>query len=149
MPIIEFLAAWVSVLLPRMKDQRTCCPCNKKNSKSKTIHHFMETYSGPDFEYSHKMAHMVMMIFSAFLYGPGMPILFVLCLLYLIINYSVERLSLAYFYRKPPMFDSSLNMKTLSLLRQAPIFYTIMSIWLFSNQQVFRNVFTNISNDSL
>lgn len=47
---------------------------------------------------------------------------------------------MAYSYQKPPMYDSSLSQKTLDLLRYAPILYIIMATWLFSNQQVFKNV---------
>ena len=123
-----------------MLDQKTCCPCKKENSKSKTVQHFTEVYSGPEFELYIKIANLIMMNYVAFLYGPGMPIFFILAFAYLFLHYSVERLSMAYFYRKPPMYDNKLNNNTLFLLRIGPVIYCLMATWLFSNQQVFRNV---------
>lgn len=97
-------------------------------------------YSGPEFELYIKIANLIMMNYVAFLYGPGMPIFFILAFVYLFLHYSVERLAMAYFYRKPPMYDNKLNNNTLFLLRLGPILYCLMASWLFSNQQVFRNV---------
>ena len=47
------------------------------------------------------------------------------------------------------MYDSSLSQKTLDLLMYAPILYMIMATWLFSNQQVFRNVVPEIKDNYL
>ena len=139
-PILEFLINWTLRVIAHMLDQKTCCPCKKENSKSKTVQHFTEVYSGPEFELYIKIANLIMMNYVAFLYGPGMPIFFILAFAYLFLHYSVERLSMAYFYRKPPMYDNKLNNNTLFLLRLGPVIYCLMATWLFSNQQVFRNV---------
>lgn len=63
-----------------------------------------------------------------------MPIMFPIATLGLIVNMTVERVRMAYSYRKPPMYDNSLSEKTLTALGFAPVLYFIMSIWLFSNQ---------------
>ena len=56
---------------------------------------------------------------------------------------------MAYSYKKPPMYDATLSQKTLNALGFAPIFYFLMSIWLFSNQQVFKNVVPQIKDNYL
>jgi hypothetical protein len=48
---------------------------------------------------------------------------------------------MAYSYQRPPMYDNSINDFTLKLLNWAPLLYSGMAAWIFSNQQVFRNVF--------
>lgn len=36
-PVLEYLLFWLFRYLKRMYDQRTCCPCNKRNTNAKTI----------------------------------------------------------------------------------------------------------------
>ena len=78
-------------------------------------------------------------VWITFLFGAGMPILFLIALAGLIFTYISERLRMAYSYQKPPMYDSRLTQHTLNYLRMAPYFYAVYAAWLFSNQQVFRN----------
>ena len=78
-----------------------------------------------------------------------MPILFPIATAGLLINYLSERLRMAYSYQKPPMYDSTLSQSTLDLLTYAPILYLIMAAWLFSNQQVFKNVIPEIAGNYL
>lgn len=56
---------------------------------------------------------------------------------------------MAYSYKKPPMYDTDLIQKTLDVIGMAPVFYFAMSIWLFSNQQVFKNVVPEIKDNYL
>lgn len=74
-----------------------------------------------------------------FMFGPGLPILFPINLLFLVMQYSFDRLMMAYSYRKPPMYDSALNHISLQLLMWAPIFYSLTAMSLYSNQNIFSN----------
>ena len=78
-----------------------------------------------------------------------MPLMFPITLAGLIWNLFTERLRMAYSYKKPPMYDASLSQKTLDTLGLAPILYFVMSIWLFSNQQVFKNLVPVIDSEVL
>jgi len=100
---------------------------------------FEEVYSGPLFFVHYRLAFIVNIVWITFLFGPGMPILFIITLAGLIFNYVSERIRMAYSYQKPPMYDSRLTAHTLYYLRLAPVMYGIYSVWLFSNQQVFKN----------
>jgi len=51
----------------------------------------------------------------------------------LIILYSLEKYSLAYFYRQPPIYDNMLNENCLIILKAAPILYCLTGMWIFSN----------------
>ena len=73
------------------------------------------------------------------IFGPILPILFPIGLLSLIILYVLERLLLAYSYRRPPMFDVTINRTTIELLTYAPIIYLLSGAWNYSNQQLFMN----------
>ena len=145
-PTAEALAFYGLRLLGRAIDQRTCCPCDKRNTNAKTIQKFEAVYSGPLFFVHYRLAFIVNITYLTFLFGPGMPLLFPIALLGIIFNYVSERIRMAYSYQKPPMYDSSLSQHTLRALLIAPVFYALMAAWLFSNQQVFRNS-VPVSND--
>ena len=56
---------------------------------------------------------------------------------------------MAYSYTKPPMYDHRLSQHTLRALAYAPVFYALYAAWLFSNQQVFRNLVPEINDFKL
>ena len=84
-------------------------------------------------------AYLINLVFLVCLFGPGQPLLVIVALCNVTLRYNIERLMLAYFYRRPPVHDSSLNQNTLLMISLAPILYCFSAAWTFSNQQVFRN----------
>ena len=66
-------------------------------------------YSGPAFFVHYRLAYIVNIIWIAFLFGPGTPVLFPIALFGLFLTYVSERMRMAYSYTKPPMYDSSLT----------------------------------------
>lgn len=86
----------------------------------------------------------MVVVYVTFLFGPGLPILFPIAYFSLLGLYIVERLMMAYSYRKPPMTGTVTNQTVMKMLLGAPIVYCCMAMWLFSNRQVFENkVITN------
>ncbi len=73
------------------------------------------------------------------MFGAGIPILFPIALASFITLYIVERLLVAYSYQRPPMFDDSLNQKTIRILMYAPLLYCSVGYWMLSNRQIFAN----------
>ena len=98
---------------------------------------FIDLYSGPEFQIHWKYAYMLTVVYITFLFGPGLPILFPIALGSLVFLFTVERLLLAYSYRKPPMYDDTMNAAALNLLMLSPIGYILSSAYMYSNQQVF------------
>ena len=74
------------------------------------------------------------------MYGLALPLLFPIALLSMFVIYTVEKLMLTYFYRKPPMFDEKMNTAAISVLKWAPFFLVAFNFWSFSNKQIFSNV---------
>ena len=68
------------------------------------------------------------------LFGPAMPILFPICFIKLAMFYVVERFMLAYFYKRPPMLDASINISTIRVLSVAPLIYAFSAAIFYSNQ---------------
>jgi len=90
---------------------------------------------------------MLVIAWVTFLFAPGMPVLFPLALLGMILLYVTNRYQLAYQCQRPPVYDNSLNIMTLRLLNVAPALYVIYGAWLFSNQQTFYDK-TSVVQDS-
>jgi hypothetical protein len=73
------------------------------------------------------------------MYGMFIPVLFPIALLAIFNMYVNDRLCLAYFYKKPPMYDSKLNEYALSILLYAPFLSFVLGYWALGNQQIFFN----------
>ena len=86
-----------------------------------------------------KYAAMLNVIFVTFMYGLAVPLLFPIACLFFIISYIVERLTLAYSFRKPPMYDDVLNKSAVSILKVAPLFMMFFGFWIMGNRQIFYN----------
>ena len=81
-----------------------------------------------------------MFTWVTFLFAPGLPILFPIALVYMIVLYTTDRLALAYWYRRPPVYDEKMNETTINLLAFAPLLYCCTACRVYSNQQTFYNV---------
>jgi hypothetical protein len=92
-----------------------CCCCRRyvnpdeligpRRTKCTTIEQYVEMYSGPGHLLHFKFASILQQIFTAFMYGLFIPILFPITLLGLVSTYMSETLILAYWTRKPPSYD--------------------------------------------
>ena len=91
---------------------------------------------------------MLVITWVTFLFAPGIPILFPIALVGMLILYATNRLCLAYFNRRPPVYDQKMNNTTLKLLGVAPLLYICMGAWVYSNEQTFfNNVHINQNSD--
>lgn len=88
---------------------------------------------------------MMNVTFVTFMYGLAIPLLFPIACIYFIVLYIVEKLSLTYQFKKPPMYDEKLNVSVIGTLKWAPVFMMIFGYWIMSNKQIFHN--TVIENE--
>jgi len=68
------------------------------------------------------------------MYGVGIPLLFPIASLSIIINWCVERYSCAYIVKLPPAMGDTMTQTTISTLRFAPILMLINGYWMVSNR---------------
>ena len=118
------------------------CRRDRYATGSKTIQAYVDLHKGPIFNAHYKYAFMLGVTYVAMLFGAGQPALFPLACLGMIVQYTTERLVMAYSYVQPPMFDSRINRGTIQRISWAPVLYAFSAAWVFSNQQVFRNTVT-------
>jgi len=139
-PVFEFFMFWSLRVLFRMLDQRRCCvKPTPESTRSKTLQAFESLYSGPNFLVHYKYSTMQNIVFVCFLFGPVMPLLFPVGLVSLFVLNTMERLMLAYSYKKPLMQDSLIAKSSIKTMRIAPFLYNLTALAAFSNQQVFNN----------
>ena len=99
----------------------------------------MNLYCGPDFIIHFKYSYMMNIVFMTFMFGAGMPILFPIALGSVVIFYIVDRLSLPYSAKRPPVFDHNLNKSVIAFLLVAPIVFCSFGYWMLTNIQIFSN----------
>lgn len=76
---------------------------------------------------------MLVIVWIAFMFGSGLPILFPIALFGLIILNGTNRVTLAYLCKQPPVYDEKMNLTTIRLLALAPWLYVGVGAWVYSN----------------
>lgn len=78
-----------------------------------TVQQYIENVAGPEVQLEIQYSYIFVTIFTTFTFGLAIPILFPIALFSLINLYISNRIMLAYFYRKPPMFAGGMNIEAL------------------------------------
>ena len=116
-----------------------CC-CRKTNqTKQVTIQGYVNLYAGPPHYMHFKYATTMNTIYTTFMYGFALPMLFPIAALTFINIYIVEKLTVTYWYQKPPVYDGKLNAAALALMRWAPLVFFLFGYWTMGNKQIFNN----------
>lgn len=102
-PIIEFVGFFLLRFAYRLWDSGLTLRAT--STKSKSIDNYVDLYSGPAYFIHYKYSYLLNIIFVTFTFGAGIPILFPIALGSFLVLYTVERLAVAYSYKRPPMFD--------------------------------------------
>ena len=132
-PLEAGLIFFVSFAL-RSYDQGRCCrKVPAESTKQKTLFAFINLYSGSEFEIYYQYSQMLVITWVTFLFGPALPILFPIALFGMAILYVTNRITVAYWHRRPPVYDSKMNETTIDLLSAAPLLYACMGAWVYSN----------------
>ena len=80
-----------------------------------------------------KYSGILNVLFVCFMYGLAIPMLFPISLMAFTVLYTMEKLTITYFFRQPPMFDEKLNESAISKMKWAPIFMMFFGYWCLSN----------------
>jgi hypothetical protein len=145
--IIMAVFPWVEICifgfiknLQRWLDSGFPCSRSKElTTKKVSIQQYINLYSGPVYLMHFKYSSVMVQVFVSFMYGMNIPLLFPIAMFGIFNMVVVERLCLAFYYRRPIMYDDKLNNAALSILRFAPLFMFIFGYWTIGNRQVFFN----------
>ena len=86
-----------------------------------------------------KYAGLMNITFITFLYGFGIPILFPVAGVAILVLYLVEKTMLYYAYMQPPMYDEKLSKFVLNKMLWAPVFFCAFGYWMATNKQLSSN----------
>lgn len=132
-PIIEFVGYFAMRVFFRCLD-RPCGSCDKYSTKKTSIQSYADIYLGPSYYIHFKYSTVLNICFVTMMYGFGLPILFPIAALSMIILYFLEKTLLYYSYRMPPMYDERLSDSVLNKLRWAPAIYLCFAYWMASSK---------------
>eukprot|EP00352_Strombidinopsis_acuminata_P004913 CAMPEP_0176371566 /NCGR_PEP_ID=MMETSP0126-20121128/24786_1 /TAXON_ID=141414 ORGANISM="Strombidinopsis acuminatum, Strain SPMC142" /NCGR_SAMPLE_ID=MMETSP0126 /ASSEMBLY_ACC=CAM_ASM_000229 /LENGTH=175 /DNA_ID=CAMNT_0017731071 /DNA_START=2433 /DNA_END=2960 /DNA_ORIENTATION=- len=138
-PVIEWFMYYGMRFAYRMWDQRKLWPNDPERTHTKTVNAFADLYSGAVFYVHYKYSTLLNIAFVCLFYGSIMPLLFFVGLFSYFVFYTVERLVLAYSYRRPPMYSNEITESCIKTLLTCPVLYCILATWVLTNQQVFQN----------
>ena len=90
---------------------------------------------------------MLLFISIAFLYGTVMPGLFFIGFLGYLTLWINERISLCYYFKAPPAYDTDITEKALSIINILPLVTLPFVFWQLGNRQIFENVLFDIKTE--
>ena len=129
MPYIELIRVVGVNMLNRFKDSGFTMFKQIPETKLKTVLQYINNVAGPEVMFEIQYSYLFVNIFTTFTFGLAIPVLFPITFLSLVNLYIVDRIMLAYFYRKPPMFASGMSNGALKILKDAPIFMLCFGYW--------------------
>jgi hypothetical protein len=88
----------------------------------------------------YRYAAMMLNIFIAMIFGPGIPILMPIALFNMIVTYVLDRLMTVFVYSQPPLFGIKITHSTLETLKWAAVLHLMIGYWMLSNLQIFSTV---------
>lgn len=100
---------------------------------------FLELHAGPEYLFQTKTASLNAVLFITLTLGLSFPILYPIALFSIIIQYIVERYTLAVFYRLPPKFSLDMTTWNIHILMLAPVYALSVIFWQLGNRQMFDN----------
>lgn len=80
------------------------------------------------------------------MYGLALPIMFPIAAITFFNYYTVDRFLVAYYYRRPPIYDEKLNNTALETMKFAPLLLFFFGYWTMGNMQIFNSKITPLTN---
>jgi hypothetical protein len=90
---------------------------DKFRTKLPSIQTYIDVHAGPQFAIHWRYSAMLFQYSVALLFGAGLPVLYTVALAGNILQYTVDRFLVCYFYREPPAFNESMTLVAIKSLR--------------------------------
>jgi hypothetical protein len=131
-PIINICAEIIHLRLSRYMNRRFWYSTHENNYIDNIK--FLEMHAGPEYLFELKTASLNAVLFMTLTLGLAFPILYPIALFAIVIQYIVERYTLAVFYRLPPKFSLDLTCWNNYVLMNAPVQSICIAFWLLGNK---------------
>ena len=107
---------------------------NKYITQQTTLKNYKAVYGGPSYDLHFRYSEFLNVTFISMMYGVGIPLLFPVAVVYMLVAYLCERISIAYIFKQPPAIGMNLTNEAISLLKFAPFFLVSNSMWMLGNK---------------
>lgn len=108
-------------------------------TNKKTNLEYANLRSGDNLNLNNPYAQILVAIMITFMFGLGLPILFPITLVYILVIYLTYKIGVVYWYQKPPQFDQALSTIFMYNLKYASVLFCGFSYWMLCNRQMFDN----------
>lgn len=142
MPFIEYVCVICWHLLRILWDRR--CRCSRRHTKKQSVAAVVDLLSGPENHLSYRYSHIVSLVFITMVFGVGIPILFPITLIAVVVQYVFERLLTVYYYSKPIMKEDIGSEASIAALKWCVLLYTFIGYWMLSSKQIFHREVASI-----
>jgi hypothetical protein len=138
-PLFTILAEWGDLRFRQCWRRR----CNKrlkaKQDTNDLRYHLIDI--GPVYVMDYKIASVTSLFFIAVVFGPLVPLLYPMGFVAILLQYYVEVITLRSFYKlsEARKQDEKMTLVNLKMLLFAPLIGLAVSIWAYSNRQMFEN----------
>ena len=119
MPILTIFAEIFSLTAKRYMSKKFWYASHENNYIDNIK--FLELHAGPEYQFQTKTASLNAILFITLSLGLAFPILYPVALFAILLQYIVERYTLAVLYRLPPKFSLDMTTWNLHILALAPI----------------------------
>ncbi len=72
-------------------------------------------------------------------YGFGMPLINIVILFCFVLGYIIDKIAVAFYHRKPPLYDDTLSKNTVYIMKWAAFIWGAIAYWMITNRQIFDN----------
>ena len=103
-------------------------------------------YTGPEPDMDFKYANIVVVMYVTFLYGSGIPSLYLVAFAYFFVTYWVDKYLVLTYYSKPAYLDQSLSLSILSWFKFAVILHLIGGILMYANSNILPTYSSSINS---
>lgn len=104
------------------------------NKPGKNMWDYYKIEKGSEFQLEQVAYKLAGVVLLAFLFGPAIPILFVLALMNVVLCDLCLRYQLAYHHKKPFNYSNELNNMLIKFCAAMPVIYSAVGSWMYSNR---------------
>ena len=112
--------------------RRKCCYKSRK-----TQFELNNLFTGPEFDIASRTAQILNVVFTCFLYSGGIPLLNIICFVFLIVIFYTDKWLVLRHFKKPPRYDHTLYSSAMKVLPLIVILHCSVSLYTYGNPEIF------------
>ena len=96
---------------------------------------------GPDFRLSIRYAQILAMMFLVLMYSSGLPIMYPIMFISLLVTYTMDKFMFLKICRRPPAYTTRFGEWSIYMLENAVLLHVIVAVWTFTSPRLFPRTF--------